>query len=112
MKVVEGDPEPVMTPSASGKGQEVWHCPKCRIALWSHYATRGRKVGFVRVGTLDDPGACPPDVHIFTRSKLPWLVLSGPTPAFPIYYNPEEIWSPASLARRAKIDQAAEQDVN
>ena len=69
--LLAGTPDYVMTPSASGKGQEIARCPDCRVALWSHYATSGRKSSFVRVGTLDDPGAVPPDVHIFTRSKLP-----------------------------------------
>ena len=32
---------------------------------------RPRAVRFVRVGTLDEPTAITPDVHIYTRSKLP-----------------------------------------
>ena len=105
LEVIAGDPEPVMTPSASGRGQEIWRCPSCRVALWSHYSTRGRKVAFVRVGTLDAPAVCPPDVHIFTRSKLPWIVLDGAVPAFPIYYDPDTLWPPESLARRAAVDR-------
>ena len=107
VQVLAGDPEPVMTPSASGRGQEVWRCPTCQVALWSHYSTRGRRVAFVRVGTLDEPGACPPDVHIFVRSKLPWLKLDDAIPAFPIYYDPEEVWPTARLARRTAIDRAS-----
>ena len=103
--IVSGSPIAVMTPSASGRGQEIWRCPTCRVALWSHYASRGRAAAFVRVGTLDDPASCPPDVHIFTRSKLPWLSLDGTVPAFPVYYDPEALWPPASLARRAEIDR-------
>lgn len=103
--VTHGEPVPVLTPSASGRGQEIWRCPTCHVALWSHYATRGRKVAFVRVGTLDDPAACPPDVHIFTRSKLPWVVLDRPERAFEVYYDPERLWPAESLARRAVIDR-------
>ena len=64
--LLAGQPEPVDTPSASGKGQKILRCPTCRIALWSHYSGAGPAVAFVRVGTLDDPDALPPDIHIYT----------------------------------------------
>lgn len=96
-------PEWVDTPSASGRGQLVARCPHCRIALWSHYAGAGRAVSFVRVGTLDAPDAMPPDVHIFTASKQPWVVLPPGTPAMPAYYDREQLWPADSLARRAAM---------
>ncbi|MCP5285696.1 MAG: GFA family protein [Burkholderiaceae bacterium] len=104
-------PEWVDTPSASGRGQLVARCPRCRIALWSHYAGAGRAVSFVRVGTLDAPDAMPPDVHIFTASKQPWVVLPPGTPAVPEYYDRKQLWPAESLARRqallARQDTAA-----
>lgn len=97
---VTGDPEPVATPSASGKGQEVFRCPECRVALWSHYAGSGRLSAFVRVGTMDRPGAYPPDVHIFTSSKLPWVALPEDVPAFADFYpSSEGVWSGESRER-------------
>ena len=84
-----------------GKGQKVARCPKCRIALWSHYAGGGASVRFVRVGTLDEAGLFPPDVHIFTSTKQPWVVLPSGTPAFPGYYDRNEMWPKESLDRRA-----------
>ena len=75
VELLGGAPEAVLTPSESGKGQTVWRCPACHVALWSNYAGAGPGVHFVRVGTLDDSAACPPDAHIFTRSKLPWVAL-------------------------------------
>ena len=69
---LELPPEIVETPSASGAGQLVARCPKCRIAVWSHYAGAGPVLKFVRVGTLDEPDLLPPDIHIFTSSKQPW----------------------------------------
>jgi hypothetical protein len=98
--LVAGDVEMVDTPSNSGKGQKIARCPKCRIALWSHYAGAGASVKFVRVGTLDDPSACPPDIHIFTSTKQPWVVLPAGIPAVPEYYKAAEHWPAASLARR------------
>jgi hypothetical protein len=94
-----GAPEIVDTPSASGLGQRIARCPKCRIALWSHYAGAGPLIAFVRVGTLDDPDRLPPDIHIFTASKQPWVNLPPHTPAVPEYYERERYWPPASQAR-------------
>jgi hypothetical protein len=90
----------VDTPSNSGKGQKIARCPQCRLALWSHYAGAGPVVSFVRVGTLDNPDALPPDIHIFTSSKQPWVVLPAGTPAMPEYYDREKYWPRESLERR------------
>lgn len=97
------DPEIVDTPSESGLGQRVARCPRCRVAVWSHYAGSGPVVKFVRVGTLDNPDLLPPDVHIFTASKQPWVVLPEGTPAFAEYYERETLWPTESLARRQAI---------
>ena len=100
LRVLAAKPELVDTPSNSGKGQKIARCPKCRIALWSHYAGAGPVLSFVRVGTLDNPDALPPDIHIFTSSKQPWVVLPPGTPAVPEYYEREKYWPRESLERR------------
>lgn len=97
------EPELVHTPSESGLGQQVARCPKCRVAVWSHYAGSGPVTKVVRVGTLDNPDLLPPDVHIFTASKQPWVVLAPDTPAFEQYYDLEKLWPAQSLARRQAI---------
>jgi hypothetical protein len=101
------EPELVDTPSASGKGQKIARCPRCRVAVWSHYAGAGSFVKFVRVGTLDAPDRLPPDIHIFTASKQPWLVLPPGAASVPEYYRREDYWSADSIARgealRARI---------
>ena len=100
---VQGEVELVDTPSSSGKGQSIARCPSCRVALWSHYAGAGRAVSFVRVGTLDDPDAMPPDIHIFTSTKQPWVVLPEGTPAVEEYYKSSELWPAESLERRRAL---------
>lgn len=97
-----GSPEAVNTPSESGKGQKIIRCPSCRIALWSHYAGAGDAIRFIRVGTLDEPDRLPPDIHIYTASKQPWVLLPPGTPAFEEYYDRNEVWPEESLARRRK----------
>ena len=98
-----GEPEEIVTPSASGGGQRILRCPACRVAVWSHYGGSGGAVSFVRVGTLDEPDRLPPDIHIYTASKQPWVVLDGRVPAVPAYYDIEQQWRPASLERRRAL---------
>jgi hypothetical protein len=99
----EGAPIPVMTPSQSGKGQKITRCPTCHIALWSNYAGAGDKVRFVRVGTLREPARLPPNAHIFTSTKLPWVVLPEGVPVFDEYYDSSKLWPAESLARRRAL---------
>jgi hypothetical protein len=101
--VSSGVPERVDTPSGSGKGQKIFRCPYCRIALWSNYAGAGDTLRFVRVGTLDQPDRLPPDIHIFTASRQPWVVLAPDIPAVEEYYRSDEYWPADSLARRAAL---------
>lgn len=103
VELLQGEPELVDTPSASGRGQLIARCPTCRIAVWSHYAGAGPFLRFVRVGTLDTPGTLPPDVHIFTASKQPWVVLPDRARVFPDYYRREEVWSADAMARYAAL---------
>ena len=99
VETISGAAEPVMTPTESGRPQQVWRCPSCKVALWSKYGGAGDLVSFVRVGTLDDPGAIEPDLHIYTRSKLPWVRLPEECLAVEAYYDRNGYWPEASLGR-------------
>jgi len=103
VEIMAGQPDVVDTPSNSGRGQKITRCPSCRIALWSNYAGAGDALRFVRVGTLDDPDRLPPDIHIFTSTKQPWLVLPQDTPAVSEYYERDRYWPAASLERRRAL---------
>jgi hypothetical protein len=94
-------PQPVDVPRDDGGMQRIFRCPDCQVAIFSEY---GRpEVRFVRGGTLDQPSGITPDVHIFTRSKLPWIVLPDAAPAFEVYYDSKALWPAASLERLAAI---------
>jgi hypothetical protein len=103
MELLSGTLEVVATPSNSGRGQRISRCATCRIAVWSNYGGGGDAIRFVRVGTLDEPDLWPPDVHIFTQSKQPWVVLPAGVPAFAEYYPAAQLWPAASRARRAAV---------
>jgi hypothetical protein len=101
--LLRGAVDVVDTPSNSGKGQRIARCPSCRLALWSTYAGAGEAIRFVRVGTLDEAFRIRPDIHIFTASKQPWIVLAADVPAVPEYYDRQQYWPAESLARRAVV---------
>jgi hypothetical protein len=105
--LLSGEPEVVHTPSNSGRGQKIARCPSCRVALWSNYAGAGDAVRFVRVGTLLEPDRLPPDIHIFTASKQPWVVLPPGAPAVEEYYDRLTYWPKESLERREALLAAA-----
>ena len=71
--------------------------------MWSNYPGAGDAVRFVRVGTLDNPTPCPPDIHIFTMSKQPWVILDAATPAVSEYYQRSKYWPAESLKRREAL---------
>jgi hypothetical protein len=94
------EPELLDTPSASGRGQRLARCPSCRLALWSNYAGAGPCIRFVRVGTLDAPHSLAPDIHIYTATRQPWVLLPPGARAVSGYYDAREYWPAESLARR------------
>ena len=97
VEVVAGEPQAVEVPRDDGSSQRIYRCPTCQVAVFSEY-TRP-EVRFVRAGTLDDPSTVAPDVHIFTRSKLPWVKLPESVPAFDVYYDTQKLWPAESLER-------------
>jgi hypothetical protein len=100
VETLSGTPQPLLTPSESQRGQQIWRCPECRVALWSNYGGADDRLRFVRVGTLDRPGALPPDIHIYIRSKLPWVQIPEGAVAVEAYYSSKEVWPAESLERR------------
>jgi hypothetical protein len=104
VELLAGEPRPVGVPRDDGSEQLISRCPTCQVAVFSTY-TRPELL-FVRGGTLDDPKGVTPDVHIFTRSKVGWVVLPDSTPAFEVYYDAKTLW-PAESLERARAARAA-----
>ncbi|MEO8002724.1 MAG: GFA family protein [Arenimonas sp.] len=102
------DPKIIDTPSESGVGQKIARCPNCMVAVWSNYSGSGPITRFIRVGTLDNPDLLPPDIHIFTESKQPWVIIQDSVPSFSEYYDRELYWPKESLARRQAMLPAIE----
>ena len=109
VQVTKGEVEPVTVPSPGGSGQVIHRCPKCRDAIWSNYLVTGEgdSIRFLRVGTLDNPERIPPDVHIYTSTKMPWYVIPEGHYAVEEYYDMPTTWSERSLARLKAYREAS-----
>lgn len=109
VELLQGDVSEITVPSPSGKGQKIARCPKCKVAVWSNYYMGGIKdlVRFIRVGTLDAPERLPPDIHIYTKSKQPWVILQPDDLAVDEFYDIEKIWTNESFERRKALHAAA-----
>jgi hypothetical protein len=107
VELLQGEVENTTLPSPSGSGQIYSRCPNCKVAVWSQYLRGTKGVEdikyFIRVGTLDNPALLPPDVHIYTVSKQPWVVLPSDVPAVERFYNWTEIWSLESQEREEAL---------
>ena len=106
VRLIKGCPETIDVPSNSGIGQKISRCPSCKTALWSNYGAAKGSVCFIRVGTLNNPNACPPDIHIFTSSKQKWLELNNSVPVMDEYYQRSKYWPEESVARYKRAIKA------
>ena len=97
VELIEGEPVAVDVPRDDGSTQRIYRCPTCEVAVYSVYGSP--KALFVRGGTLDEPRSVVPDVHIFVRSKVDWVTLPEGVRAFDEFYDVDEVWPEASLAR-------------
>jgi hypothetical protein len=105
-ELLAGELQPVDVPRDDGSSQRIFRCPNCQVAVFSEYGPP--EVRFVRAGTLDRPSEVAPDVHIYTRSKLPWITLPDSMPAFEEYYDMRALWPAASLERLEVIRASSE----
>lgn len=114
VNLLQGDVVEILVPSPSGKDQKIARCPKCQVAVWSNYLVffkgiLGDAIRFIRVGTLDDPSRMPPDIHIFTSSKQPWVTLPPDAQVVEEYYVTKDVWSKESLERLNALVAAAQE---
>ena len=92
-------PKSFVRPGGSGKEHAVYFCDTCGTFVWSDYRIVSTPCLFVRAGTLDDPSGIVPDIHIFTRSKLPWVRLPEGARAVSSIYKLEDVWPAEKIAR-------------
>ncbi|MGH7947830.1 MAG: GFA family protein [Candidatus Binataceae bacterium] len=99
VRTLRGVPKSFRLAGGTGQGHDVYFCGKCGTYVWSRYHGAPGDALFVRAGTLDKPQSVKPDIHIFTRSKLPWMVLPKGAIAAKTFYNIPKVWSAKSKER-------------
>lgn len=104
IELLQGALVAIAMPTESGAPHAIYRCPICQVAVWSDYGGRAY-ARFVRVATLGAPHAIAPDVHIYVRSRVPWVRLPEGARSFEAYYDRKQEWPPEALARwRAAAD--------
>lgn len=104
VRLTKGEIEWRRIPSASGAGQVLATCGHCRTVLWSHYSAAKDRVAFIRVGALEEGHGIEPDIHIYTRSKVPWVEIPRSITSVPEFYRRSEHWSEESILRYKSMD--------
>jgi hypothetical protein len=100
--LLKGELNSCRTPGIEGnEASESWSCSNCSTTLWTQYGDSSAVSWFVRAGTLDEPGQFPPDVHIFTRSKLPWVTIPDNAAAHDDLFVLKTTW-PAECRKRLR----------
>lgn len=84
-------PEPSNLETLSGHGQQNMRCPSCKVSVWSVFNQAGGKAFFMRGGTLDDTARLEPDLHIYTESKQPWVVIPEGAEVFEAFYTGRDV---------------------
>ena len=103
VETVDGRAVATTIPTKSGNGQTIHRCPSCQIAVWSTYGGLGERVVLLRAGTLDNPDLMPPDIHIYARSKQPWVTHAGDIPVVDEFYKRSDYWPQSSIDRLAQM---------
>ena len=82
----------------SGAPCKVYFCAKCGTYMYTDYSSAVGRLN-VRTKTLNDSNQFPPQVHIFTKDKDPWLNLKDNVICFEKMYDPKNTWPKESLER-------------
>jgi hypothetical protein len=99
VNLTQGELSSKILAAGDGSDHEVFFCSGCGTYLWSNYHRAPGENLFVRAGTLENPEEVEPDVHIFVRSKVPWLELPADAVSFDAYYDMKTVWPSDSLDR-------------
>jgi hypothetical protein len=101
----DGEVTAVRLPTDSKTRHEIVHCAACLTPLWGQHGRQPSVMVYLKVGTFDAPERCPPNAHIFVRSKLAWVAINPDIPQFARYYNAAKVWPQESLERYATARQ-------
>ena len=94
--IVEGEVSSTELKAGSGASYKTYFCTKCGNYVYADYDSAVGRLT-VRTKTLDNSEKFPPQVHIFTKDKDPWLNLSEDVICFKEMYDQKKTWPEESL---------------
>ena len=94
--IVEGEVSSTELKAGSGASYKTYFCTKCGTYVYADYDSAVGRLT-VRTKTLDNSEKFPPQVHIFTKDKDPWLNLSEDVICFKEMYDQKKTWPEESL---------------
>ena len=71
---IEGNNSSTELKAGSGATSNAYFCTKCGTYIYTDYASAVGRLT-VRTKTLDNSESFPPQVHIFTKDKDPWIFI-------------------------------------
>ncbi len=96
--IIEGNISSTELKTGSGATSRAYFCNKCGTYIYTDYATAvGRST--VRTKTLDNSENFPPEAHIFTKDKDPWLKLTDDANCYEKMYDLKKTWPKESYKR-------------
>ena len=96
--LVEGKMSSINLTAGSGKPCKVFFCNSCGVFVYADYDTAVGRLT-VRTKTLEDANKFPPEAHIFTKDKDPWIEITDKEICFDIMYDRDKTWPKESLKR-------------
>ena len=96
--IVEGEVSSTELKAGSGASCKTYFCTKCGAYVYADYDSAIKRLT-LRTKTLNNSEKFPPQVHIFTKDKDPWLKLSKDVICFEEMYDPKKTWPEESLNR-------------
>ena len=96
--IVDGEVSSKELKAGSGATYKTYFCTKCGTYVYADYDSAVGRLT-VRTKTLDNSEKFPPQVHIFTKDKDPWLNLSEDVICFKEMYDQKKTWPEDSLNR-------------
>ena len=89
--IVEGEVSSTELKAGSGASCKTYFCTKCGNYVYADYDSAVGRLT-VRTKTLDNSEKFPPQVHIFTKDKDPWLNLPEDVICFKEMYDQKKTW--------------------
>ena len=81
-RVTQGEPKPWIRDTDSGRKLRCFFCPDCGSRLW-HESAPDSAFFTIKGGSLDQPIDAAKAIHIWTRRKLPGIVIPEGAEQYP-----------------------------